>query len=349
MKLSIVRKCHGYRPHFFDEDGLWATRGDGLYCSPDLGRSWRHHASIQGGRSALIARFRVADRLLHASARQVVRLGDGGMVAFTGTRQHHLPPGARRFSPMPAGPVDYRPVRRGVNVDADGRLQVGDYRDNFGEDPGENVREPVHIRRCMDPARGVWETLYTFGPGTVRHVHAVIDDPFVPGRSWVCTGDTDEESVISYSDDGLQTLTPFAAEGQRSRAVDLLFTPTHLIWGVDSPLQQSGVVRKPRDGGATEWLQDTPCPVYYGAQNEAGHLFMTTCVEPGPAVTSDRVEVYASTDGVRFESVLSRRADPSPQYAQIFVPHGIAPGDHMVVYFRATVRWENTMVVGRLV
>ena len=121
-----------------------------------------------------------------------------------------------------------------------------------------------------------------------------------------------------------------------------------MYWGIDSPIEQSGIVRKARTGGDLEWLHETPCPVYYAATNQEGHFLFSTCVEPGPSVTSSRTEIYAALDTCSYQPVFSMRADFFPQYSVIHFPRGTAPENTVVFYGRATLRDENTMFVGRL-
>ncbi|MDG1480942.1 MAG: hypothetical protein P8R54_15205 [Myxococcota bacterium] len=348
MKLMIDRTCAGFCPHYFDNGWLVASRRNDLYRTADLGRTWEHLGALHKNWRRWLTLSRLADRFTHASIFHAAPFGDGSILAVVGKQQFILAKGARDFRLLHDSPLDHRPFRRDVLPGRCGGILIGAYPDNFGEDPGDNVRAPVPVHRVRTPRAEVWDTVTTFPEGTFRHVHALVHDTVIPGRSWLCTGDTDSESGIFWSDDDFATIEPFSRDGQKSRTCDLLFTAEHVIWGVDSPLEQSGIVRKARSGGPIEWLCETPCPVYYATTNEQDAHFFSTCVEPGPSVTSNRTEIYASTDGVDYQPVFSMRADWFPQYSVIHFPRGAGPENSVVFYSRATLRSENTMFVGRL-
>jgi hypothetical protein len=343
MRLRVERRRRGVLPHWFDGGVLWATRGNRLVRSVDLGRSFEAVARLVTGPRRGIPRVRAVDRFLHVAPFVVVPTPHG-VLAFSGAGASRWRPGAPAFAPLDS-PVDFRPMRRGVCATAAGDVYVGEYRHNGGEVP-TGPRDPVHIWR-WDGA--TWSVAWRFPADTVRHVHAVIEHPEEAGRVLVCTGDTDAESVIWETRDGFETLRPWVQRGQASRTCDLVFQEGGVIWGIDSPLETSGICRLAAASSTPDRRRDTPGPIYYGGQNAAGHVFFGTSVEAGPAVTTDRVHLFASGDGGRtFHDVFSRRADASPQLSSILFPRGVAPGDAVVFSLRATWRWEGQLVVGRL-
>jgi hypothetical protein len=348
MKLDIRRTCRGFFPHYFDGEWLIASRRNGLYRSRDLGQSWERIGRIYNGWRRLLTYIRLVDRITDATLSNAARCREGDIIAIAGKNQRWLPKGSFDFLSVNNSPIDHKPFRRDLLRGPDGALYIAEYIFNFGEHRGVNQREPVTIYRCGDLQEGRWSPVYRFPKGTVRHVHALVNDTVIDGRTWVCTGDSDSESQIYYSDDGFESLHLFAADGQRTRTCDMLFTPEYVYWGVDSPIKQSGIIRKKRDGGEIEWLRDVPCPVYFASTNQQQQLFFTTCVEPGPSVKSSRTEIYASHDGESFSSVFSLRADFMPQYSVIHFPKGTPPDNHLIFYSRATLRSENTLFVGRL-
>ncbi len=343
MQLSVVRRCRGVLPHYFEDGVLWATRGNRWVRSADLGATFESVARLVAGRRRWIPRVRAIDRFAHVSPFVVVPTA-GGALAFAGGGVSHWTAGADTFVPL-VGPVDFRPMRRGVCAARDGSVYVGEYRDNGGEVP-TGPRDAVHVWCLRD---GAWSVAWRFPEDTVRHVHAVLQHPTDPDSFFVCTGDTNAESVVWRTTDAFQTLEPWLSRGQTSRTCDLLFVDDAVYWGVDSPLETSGICRVAAADNSPQRLCDVPGPVYYGGRNEAGQLWFGTSVEPGPAVTTNRVHLYASTDqGGSFADTFSRRADPTPQLSAILMPAGVVPGDHVVFALRATVRWEGNLVVGRL-
>jgi len=342
MRLKVERLCKGVLPHVFVDGSLLATRGNELLRSTDLGASWCTVAQVydRGDKRAVSSRLRPIDRFLHHSPFLVVP-HDSGLLAFCRDGLRHLMVGASHFVPL-ASPIDFRPMRRGVCATSSGAVLVGEYRHNGGE-ARVQPRDPVHIHRWDGQD---WDVAWTFPEDTVRHVHAIVEHPRRPGEVYVCTGDTDAESVIWRTTDGFETLTPWISEGQVSRACDLQFVDNDVLWGIDSPLKPSAICRF---DGEVARLTETPGPVYFGGHNAAGEIWFGTSVEAGPSVKTDRVHVFASVDGGRtFHDCFQRTADKLPQLSVVHIPSGTVPDDHVVVYLRATWRWEGCMVVGRL-
>lgn len=100
----------------------------------------------------------------------------------------------------------------------------------------------------------------------VRHVHAIQQDSYT-GDLWVTTGDTDSESRIGRLRDG--TFEVVGGGSQRWRAVELAFTPSAILWGMDCVYADTNWIFKlPRDelGGqdpTPEPVHQVPSSVYY--------------------------------------------------------------------------------------
>lgn len=343
LRFDPIRTLRGTLAHAVVDGALWLTRGDTLFTSRDLGATLQPVARVWGGLRGALAGLRPLDRFAHRGPDLVLPTPGGGAVAFAAHAMLHRAPGAPRFAEVP-GPVDFRPMRRGACVAADGRVYVGEYRDNGGEVPAR-PRDAVHIW-AWDGRD--WAVAWRFPAGAVRHVHAIVADRAAPGRFWVCTGDTDDESRIWQTDDAFGHLEPRVAAGQASRACDLGGGAGGLWWGVDSPLLPSAVVEEGPAGGAPLRRAELPAPAYFLAENDAGHRILTTSVERGPSVRTRRVGVWAAPPGGAWGRVLARTADPTPQVSLAHLPAGRLPGDSLVVSFRATLRSEGATVIGRL-
>lgn len=96
----------------------------------------------------------------------------------------------------------------------------------LGEYPLDDDTTP-RILRSVDEGRS-WTTVLELPE--VRHVHAICADPYT-GELWVTTGDRDAECHIGRLRNG--TLETVGGGDQRWRAVDLVFTPSSILWGMD--------------------------------------------------------------------------------------------------------------------
>lgn len=157
----------------------------------------------------------------------------------------------------------------------DGTVYLGEY--------PLGPRSTPRILRSDDLGRS-WSTELDLDG--VRHVHAVQVDPFT-GDRWVTTGDADEECQIARLRDG--GLDVVGAGSQQWRAVELAFTPTAILWGVDCRYAESNPVYKlDRDDLAAARPDPTPVhrladSVYYAATLPLGGdhwVAFSTAAEP---------------------------------------------------------------------
>jgi len=193
----------------------------------------------------------------------------------------------------------------------------------FGEYFGNPDRQAIHIYGSQDGGRH-FETVYTFPPGTVRHVHGVFADPY-SDLLWVTTGDTDEESAIWITDDRFGHLERVVGGTQRHRAVQLLFTERFVYFGSDTPLERNYLYRLERESGRVKCLQTVQGPVFYGCK-VGDVLFFSTVVEPSSVNVERHACLWGSPDGNSWQCLAKFRKDFWPmklfQYGQILFPSG---------------------------
>lgn len=145
------------------------------------------------------------ERLLATVGRRLFVSADGG-------RSWQRGPGL----PDSSGPMGVLPSAVTVH---EGTVYLGEY-------PLDDDVTP-RVRASADGGQ-TWSTAARLPD--VRHVHAVQTDPYT-GDVWVTTGDTDAASRIGRLRDG--TVAAVVGGSQRYRAVELAFTPTSVLWGMD--------------------------------------------------------------------------------------------------------------------
>lgn len=176
----------------------------------------------------------------------------------------------------------------------DGTIYLGEY-------PLDDDATP-RILRSSDAGR-TWMTVLDIP--TTRHIHSVQVDPYA-GDIWVTTGDRDEECHIGrLREGGFETV---GGGDQRWRAVDLVFTPSSIIWGMDCVYaDRNHVFRLDRaDANRTtapqlESVTTVPNSVYFNASlTVAGTQWVvfSTAAEAG----GDSTAPDGSTDGTGSEN-----------------------------------------------
>ena len=193
----------------------------------------------------------------------------------------------------------------------------------WGEYFGNPHRDEVHIYSSCDGGLS-FTVAYTFPPGSIRHIHGIFHDPY-ENTFWVTTGDTNEETGIWITDDTFRTLTKVIGGTQQTRAVQLLFTKSHVYFGSDTPLEKNHLYRMDKQTGQIEKLQELESSVFW-ACSVGEYLFFSTVVEPSRVNRCRDACIWGSKGGESWRCVARFRKDIWPmklfQYGQIFFPSG---------------------------
>ena len=236
-------------------------------------------------------------------------LSDGALVVFGYRRIYRIDAAGRCVGVSPLR--GSRPLCVCVERDV---VYYGEYRAN-------REGSPVHVWASRDGG-AAWRPVHRFVG--VRHVHGVFSDPH-GGALWVTTGDDDRAAGIWRTRDRFGTVERVAGGSQQTRAVQLLFTRTHVYFGSDAPAGVNHLYRLRRADGTIERLQKVEGPVYYGCRT-GGRLFFSTACEPPTLRATRDVVVWSSDDGERWVRLAVFRKDRWParvfQHGHVLFPAG---------------------------
>ena len=336
--LEIIARIRNCVPQYYDRDeGLIVSSRNRIYRIEDLNRpqldeiarvpwSLKHRASY----------FRLVDRVVKNSVYLVHRTSKGSYLVAAGKNWWHVSPDGHQEPVRLPSPT--KPLSRGICNGVSGKIYVGDYTRN-------SDRGPVRVWRSTDFTNFVpaWE----FPSGSIRHIHALISDPEQP-RIWLLTGDKNHESKFWFTDDEFNSVHEFLSLGQMSRAADLIIQNGRLLWAMDAPDESSYILMKTKsDDSSPQKLFKLPGPAYFSARNEKGGVYFGTTAEPGDAVTDDSVHLIGLRKDGSWRDIYQARTDWIPQYAILYFPAGILPGNWIVFRQRATRRHEGYMIIAR--
>ena len=171
----------------------------------------RSAGPVRTGLQALVGRFPTTncwwltgDVLLATHGRYVWRSDDGGT---SWQHVHLLPPDSGPMGVLPTAVCEHR-----------GKTYLAEY--SLGNTPATIL--------VSEDSGSSWGQYVT--TNRRRHFHGVFADPY-SDTVWATAGDTDEESAIGRLRDG--SFEPIGGGSQAWRAVDLAFTPTAIVWGMD--------------------------------------------------------------------------------------------------------------------
>lgn len=335
-RLEVVASLPNAHVHAASSAGLVFSRLHELYVIKDLANPEPEVIGrIPWGLRSWPSRIRLFERARRNGIQIALEMSGRGWLVQNRRGWWVIEPdgGCRPGPAFPAG----RPLARGMCWHGES-VFVGDYH-------GNPRRDPVRIYRSSDLCNV--EVAWEFPASSVRHVHALVVDRHRPNRIWVLTGDFDHESNLYATDDSFRSVRKVLGLGQFTRATDLSCQTDSLLWGMDSPLESSHILRLGRRAALPCIEARLSGPAYYLSGNVAGACYVGTTVEPGPAVADRRARIYGTRpDGV-WEEIVSLAADRFPQYGIIYLPRGILPGNHVAFSTRALVPGEGRLTIVR--
>lgn len=298
------------------DDVLYASRGYELYSAriSDEKIRWDRVAAYQPQwwRNCT-CRVRLASRLVRDGFHALVRLRNGNLIAAVPGAIATLRGGETEFV------ISHR-LRRGtrplhVASTPDGRAFWGEYFDNA-------ERDEVHIYMSEDGGEE-WEVAYTFGKGSIRHVHNVVYDKW-DDCLWILTGDYGRECRILRAFSDFETVDEVIGGNQQARAVAAIPAEDGLYFASDTPLEQNYIYHVDRRGNLHR-LSEISNSSIYGCRNSRA-MFFSTMIEPSKVNLSRNVAIYGSGDGVEWQPLSTWKKDRWPmkffQYGNAFLPDG---------------------------
>lgn len=274
---------------------IWASRGNALYFSDDLGESFVFRASfnVTPGKR-ILAIWRPLARLMRYGFLELLPLPDGALVGAVRGQIVHCSRESNTFYP-----VLQRPGRTMKLVRTpEGILYAGEYFYN-------KKRVPVHIFSSTDGGK-TWDVIYTFPAGAIRHVHDLIYDPYRKGIL-ILTGDWDHESKVLLAFDHFRDVKVVAEGSQAVRSVGTLPVLNGFYLATDTPFEQNYVQFLDEHGNLTRRCPISGSCLY--AASVGAWKFFSSAVEPS-TVNKDRcATLYGTQDGCEWHVVGKWKAD----------------------------------------
>jgi hypothetical protein len=286
----------------YDKDGnLWASRGMKIYKMEKGSREFTRIAHVPTGLTVLWLRdFSIVRRLLiRPECIEMTVTGNGDINALSAGRMWLLKSGEKKFSET------YRLAHYGFGdqgIRNDGILNVGGSTVYLGEYFQNSSRTNVNILKGIDGGKG-WTKAFDFKPGQIRHIHALQKDPYSDSL-WVCTGDSDEESIIGCSVDEFKTITEIGRGSQLWRVCQLVFTENEVIWGTDNgDAKIAGIYGWNRKTSELKKYCSIPGAVFFGTRLRGGTIVMSTNREGMANEKDDKVRLFIMHDDGSIKAV----------------------------------------------
>lgn len=292
--------------HQVDDRGVLATSGKTVLLRESGDGRWRKLGRFPMHWPRDLGLWpRPAARLLRADMCNVWRTASGGVFGIRGGDVCRFDDG--RVTVITRIQGDCCLFRSMIEVST-GAVYFGEYFMN-------PERSPVRIWRLDPDGRGC-RVAWQFPQGAIRHVHGLHPDPYVAGRIWVTVGDNNGECHLYYTDDQFATLERVGDGQQCWRAVGLVFTPEHVVWISDSPMEPNHVYRLHRRTQQLERGHPVDATGWYMGRTRDGVYYCGTTVEKGPGVRTKQASVLVSADAWHWNTALGFPKDwwPMPWF-----------------------------------
>ena len=305
LKLIIEKTIPNMTVHWFSDGEILASIGYAICVSKDGGASFQKTldlpvAAITSG----LSKFRLASRALRLGVRTLIKLKSGTVLAAANRKLFRIQDG--QVTTVYSFDKGFSPLRQGWCEDDKGNCYMTEYFLNNKRTTSSEI-----VKSSSDGKS--WQVVHS--TDCIRHIHCVQWDPF-SRNIYMGTGDRDNESSISYSQDGGKTWAILGSGDQVYRAVSLLFSRDYIYWGGDAPTRQNYIVRCSRRDNKVEKLVPVNGTVFYSTVLKDGTLLFGTTDEgnsEGKNPTKDKkAHIWASQDGDHWEDIASWKKDVWP-------------------------------------
>ncbi|MBI9063356.1 MAG: hypothetical protein JEZ14_15345 [Marinilabiliaceae bacterium] len=280
----------------YDKRGnLWATRGMVIYKLSKGDRQFFRIAHVSSGLSVFwLNNFSmIRNWTQKKECMEIIVSAEGEICVFSGGYMLYGNTNNKNFEKKMKLPQFGIGVGRGMM--STGLLNADDNLTFFGEYFRNEERIKVKIYRSTDFGQN-WEVAFEFSSGTIRHIHSLQRDPYT-GKLWICTGDTDDESMIGWSDDHFKNIHFIGRGTQTWRSCQLIFTEEAVYWGTDSGSEDlGGIYCWDKETMRLKKLLKVDGALFFGTRLEKGTMVMSTDREGFPNEKDDSTRLYIITN-----------------------------------------------------
>jgi hypothetical protein len=272
---------------------LWATRGMIVYKLSNNDNKFRRIAHIPTGFTIYWLRnFSILRKLtIRPECVEMVVNEKGDICALSAGRIWYHTSGNKKFKKT-LQLSNYGFGNQGIRND--GIIFINDNSVFFGEYFRNPNKTKVRIFKSIDNLLS-WKEAYEFNPGSIRHIHAIQQDPYTE-KLWVLTGDKDEESMIAWSNNEFKSIVEIGHGRQLWRTCQLVFTEKELYWATDTSFDDCGIYRWNKETEEIEKLTKLDGIVSFATRLINGTIVMSIDCEGKKNEIDDRTHLIILTE-----------------------------------------------------
>ncbi len=169
-----------------------------------------------------------------------------------------------------------------------------------------------------------------------KHIHSIRWDS-ISKTIWICTGDMDSECYIIILNESLEILEILGDGSQSYRTCDFIFQKDSVIWAMDSPLEQSYIVKYNRKTGGLTYLMKINGPGWHTVK-VGDYYYLSIIFEPGFGVKVLGPQILISSDAEKWELYKGYTKDWLPSIFKFGVCEiGTSDGVHFYINHQANL------------
>ena len=283
--VEEVPQLKGYQVEWAEAGNYYLSRRNRLFHSSTLDPPFEPVAVIDAPFwKQAAANFRAAQRLLRFMVTNVIPLTGNEIFVTFDKSAGVIREGKYKELKGLARPC--RVLRSACAVDRNNNVFFGEYLAN-------DERGEMRVYK-FSPGDDKVETIYTFPPNSIKHIHGLYFDAFTDSI-FCLTGDDERECRIMQTFDEFRNLETIGEGDETWRAVSLLFTEDLLFYGMDAEFRANHIYRFDRNTRERKSLGEVNGTVFY-SKKLGGELFFTTTAENAPS-QKENVAAIWNVDG----------------------------------------------------
>lgn len=287
---------------FDDKGNLWATRGMILYQLEKGDNKFIRKAHVPSGISFFwLNNFKLFRKFTaNPECIEITATGNGKICAFSSGFMWYSENNGKKFIKT------FRLAHYGIGVGRGilsyGLLNASNNLLFFGEYFRNKEKTKVKIYKSIHHGKS-WEIAFEFQPGVIKHIHSLQKDPYT-GKLWICTGDSDSESMIGWSDNDYKNIIPIGKGSQVWRTCQLAFTKEAIYWGADTDsVNYSGIYKWDKETMELTRLQKVSGAVFFATRLAKGTVVMSTDREGYFNEEDNRTRMFVISENDKIKNI----------------------------------------------
>jgi len=290
FKFISMENLDGYCIEWKDSEGYIVSHKNKLYTSKniyDIG-SFKLLAEISLPLWVqMLLKIRIAQRALRIFFYNVIKIQDESLMLLISFGNKLFVYKNGELVEITGIDKKFKILRGGCAIDNEGGAFFGEYFSNY-------ERLPVNIYYLKKNETNA-DVVYTFPRGEIRHVHGLFWDPYT-FDIWCTTGDIGRECKIIKSSNKFKTIETVGSGDETWRAVSLIFTSTHIYYGMDAEFLINKIYRINRKNYLREEIGTIDGPVYYSKKIYENKILFSVAAEGAPSQQLNNASLWLVDD-----------------------------------------------------